>query len=184
MSVRLEEPEEIIPEIPAPGAPTEIGGILDRELARIVVARKLPMLVRRFTIFHEIGHWFVHPNLVYHRDVPVTGVERGNRLLPVEEREANLFAAEALMPRGLVADLFALRYGPYLHLDEIDENLAFKLSLGGSRALSVDELRAMSRRDRSRLIAEDSHAGLPMTEIFAVSVAAMAIRLEELRLVR
>jgi Zn-dependent peptidase ImmA (M78 family) len=134
-------------------------------------------------MFHEIGHWFLHPQLVYHRDLPVTGVERVDRFLPPEEREANLFAAESLMPRGLVADLFHLRYGPRVHPAEIDETLAFKLSLGSSRNLTVDDLKAMSRRERSRVIAEDSHAGLPMTELFVVSAGAMAIRLEELLLV-
>ena len=84
------------------------------------------------------------------------------------------------MPRRQVADLFVARYGGRIHSDEIDETLAFKLSLGSSHTLSRGTLRSMTRRERARVIATDTHAGLPMTDIFAVSLAAMAIRLEAL----
>jgi IrrE N-terminal-like domain len=61
---------------------------------------------RRFTIAHEVGHWVcqclegrVAPIFCRSTDV---GVGEGRRL----EREANVFAAELLMPEPLVRDEF------------------------------------------------------------------------------
>ena len=62
LGLKLDEPEEIVPEILLSSDTTsEIAGILDRDLHRIVVARKFPLLTRRFTLAHELGHWFLHP---------------------------------------------------------------------------------------------------------------------------
>jgi len=182
---RLEKPEEIVPDIPMS---TEIGGVLDRALRRIVVASKLPLVVQRFTLAHEIGHHFLHPNLTYHRDLPILDTAQGDRSMPAEEREANFFAAELLMPRRLVADIFHARYGPRVHPDELDAAFVLGLSrvlrlpLGDPRQIA-ERLRAMSRRQRCRLIARDDRLGLPLWSIFAVSIESMAIRLEELDLV-
>ena len=52
---------------------------------------------RRFTIAHEIGHFVLHPELAR--------PERGGQVTEagrVEEREADAFAAELLMPEHLV----------------------------------------------------------------------------------
>ena len=52
---------------------------------------------RRFTIAHEIGHFVLHPELAR--------PERGGQVTEagrVEEREADAFAAELLMPEPLV----------------------------------------------------------------------------------
>jgi hypothetical protein len=52
---------------------------------------------RRFTIAHEIGHFMLHP--------PRARMERGGRVSEagrLEEREADSFAAELLMPEPLV----------------------------------------------------------------------------------
>ena len=54
---------------------------------------------RRFTIAHEIGHFVLHPG----RLAP----ERGgavNEAWQLQEREADQFAAELLMPEGLVRE--------------------------------------------------------------------------------
>jgi predicted transcriptional regulator len=52
---------------------------------------------RRFTIAHEIGHFVLHPERV--------APERGgtvNEAMKIQEREADRFAAELLMPEHLV----------------------------------------------------------------------------------
>ena len=52
---------------------------------------------RRFTIAHEIGHFVLHPGRV--------APERGgsvNEAMKIQEREADRFAAELLMPEHLV----------------------------------------------------------------------------------
>lgn len=190
LRLKLEEPYEIIPELDRdPLAGSQIGGILDRELNRVVVAKSLPLECRRYTILHELGHYLLHPDFVYHRDVPLIGSERTEfRGRPRKEVEADIFAAEVLMPKRLVIDLFFARYGGAVSPDEIDEDLVFKLSLGIGRRLSIDMLihgtgRIDARRERSRIFAAETHAGTSFTQLLLVSREAMAIRLEELGLV-
>jgi Zn-dependent peptidase ImmA (M78 family) len=57
---------------------------------------------KRFVIAHELGHFFLHPNL---RQVETVDAAQTNNwsTLNAEEYEANLFAAELLMPQFLFA---------------------------------------------------------------------------------
>lgn len=58
---------------------------------------------QRFTIAHELGHLFLHPTGLLFRDHTSTmGVKP-------EEREANRFAAELLMPDFMLQALIAAR---------------------------------------------------------------------------
>lgn len=61
---------------------------------------------RRFTLAHELGHYL----LPWHADSSSPcrpkDIERWDRSLQTREVEANRFAAEALMPRSTIADLF------------------------------------------------------------------------------
>jgi hypothetical protein len=73
---------------------------------RIVLRGGSPERRRRFTIAHEIGHFVLHP----HRLAP----QRGggvNAAWQAQEREADLFAAELLMPEDLVREA-VFSYGP------------------------------------------------------------------------
>ena len=64
---------------------------------------ELPLRRFRFTIAHELGHWVCHalegadPAVSYCRPIDLT--EAADRSL---EREANVFAAELLMPEAAV----------------------------------------------------------------------------------
>lgn len=64
---------------------------------------------RRFTIAHELGHLLLHPAERVHvdRGLRVTLKLRNSKSsegTDIEEREANLFAAELLMPKRLILD--------------------------------------------------------------------------------
>jgi hypothetical protein len=59
---------------------------------------------RRFTIAHEIGHFILHP----HRLAPQRGGDPGNTAWQQQEREADQFAAELLMPEDLVREAVVL----------------------------------------------------------------------------
>jgi hypothetical protein len=61
---------------------------------------------RRFTIAHEIGHFVLHP----HRLAPQRGGP-GNAAWQRQEREADQFAAELLMPENMVREAVVL-HGP------------------------------------------------------------------------
>jgi Zn-dependent peptidase ImmA (M78 family) len=76
-------------------------GMLIRKDGRalIGVSTTESLVRQRFTIAHELGHFFLHPNkdaFVDYRDNK-KGVMRTPR-----EREANMFAAALLMPRHLL----------------------------------------------------------------------------------
>lgn len=60
-----------------------------------------PPVRRRFTIAHELGHYFLHHN--HEESVEITTVSfRGKS--NSAEREADLFAAELLMPENMVRE--------------------------------------------------------------------------------
>src|SRR5216684_5096953 len=84
------------------GLQVDVAGFIDRQARRIVIAQKFRLEWRRFTTAHEIAHWVLHPDFVIHRDRPLMGGERANRSRDLKEREADLFAAELLMPSKLL----------------------------------------------------------------------------------
>lgn len=81
------------------------GERLIRINAAEVPRNEAPLRRFRFTIAHEVGHWICHaleeadPSVSYCRPVDLT--EAADRSL---EREANIFAAELLMPEAAVQD--------------------------------------------------------------------------------
>jgi Zn-dependent peptidase ImmA (M78 family) len=84
---------------------------------------------QRFTIAHEIGHFLLQHYQGVHFDGANTGLQinfRDNRSTTGEdifEREANLFAAELLMPRKLLeADLQRIKH-PVSLIDTNDKTL-------------------------------------------------------------
>lgn len=71
---------------------------------------------QRFTVGHEIGHYLLHKFEGVHFDGNNTGLQinfrndKSSTGLDLYEREANLFAAELLMPRSFIeSDLVSLK---------------------------------------------------------------------------
>jgi hypothetical protein len=58
---------------------------------------------RRFVIGHELGHFFLHPRTRQIETVDKQEANNWSEKQETEEYEANLFAAELLMPRALFA---------------------------------------------------------------------------------
>lgn len=83
---------------------------------------------QRFTIAHELGHYFLHDYEGVHFDSKTTGLrmylrnEKSTTGTDLEEREANLFAAELLMPESLLRDDLAEVEAVYL-IDDNDETI-------------------------------------------------------------
>lgn len=97
-------------------ADDELSGFLLRDPGRktsiLGVNEKHPPNRQRFTIAHECGHFLLHEGEVLHVDKQWSGYQirlrdgQSSAGTDVEEIEANLFAAELLMPlRFLDADL-------------------------------------------------------------------------------
>jgi hypothetical protein len=82
---------------------TKIAGLVDRPNNVIIVVNKVKPEWKRFTAAHEIGHWMLHSNMISLREIRV---KRG-----FEERQADLFAAELLMPTFHVVKTFFHCFG-------------------------------------------------------------------------
>jgi hypothetical protein len=155
---------------------------LDPEIYPLMLGRY------RFTLAHEVGHWCLHrhlfiPTEIAHQsdllaiDMRSADVvcRKTSRRRPVE-RQADLFAANLLMPRDLVQKAW------------------HELNSGCDKTISIATLRERysgrdvlyrgrtpeSQLERDLAVKED-FAG-KMADLFSVSREAMRIRLEELDL--
>lgn len=158
LGLRLEEPEEIRDDA---GPQSSVGahetaGVLDRNNHRIIIAQKFRPEYKRFTLAHELGHALLHPDVRYHRDRPLTGGERANRVSrSPEEQEADLFGAELLMPACVVTEMFQDIYGRAIGMHEIDEELVYWLKSGTGEPVSLQSLNAGGRERLALLIARN-----------------------------
>jgi Zn-dependent peptidase ImmA (M78 family) len=190
LGVRYLEPQEIF-ELGSNGERIRAAGMIDRDQELVQVAHRFQEErfspeYRLFTACHEFGHWTLHKGSRYFRDAPIDGGKRDSLNRPVEEREADHFAAVLLMPEGLVKACFRQHFGvESLAGVPLDEHLASILSFGGLNEVKVSDLK--NTREISRRAAEclslTSQGSLSLASRFKVSVPAMAIRLEELGLV-
>lgn len=159
-----------------------VAGIIDRESKVIRISREFDPQVQAFTAAHELGHLVLHPEMSYmHRDRGVSGVAVGRR--DGMEYEADKFAAFFLMPGRLVRQAFHERFltGEFV----IEDDTAFALLQKSAEAA----LAAFpGPRQLARYLASTSQYNgqhfYSLAEFFGVTVETMAIRIEELGLVR
>ncbi len=108
---------------------SNLSGFLYREGSNAIIgANSLQARVRqRFTIAHELGHYFLHEGEQLHFDRAVHFRLRSTLAATgtdTSEVEANRFAAELLMPRTMIdADMNAAKA-----LDVLDDEFLSKLS--------------------------------------------------------
>lgn len=104
---------------------------------------------QRFTIAHELGHFIYHRDLLgrgtgdtrAYRAEPRTGFPNPH-ITPLEERQANAFAANVLMPRALISEFENRGIVSSSLLAEIFEVSvdAMRIRLGLPRVASQKEL--------------------------------------------
>ena len=162
----------------------DIAGVADREEKKIIIARRgFKPATRRFTIAHEIGHLNLHREQRAFRDSPRTDAEIRSSRRSLREREADLFAAELLMPEKAVREVFARLFPSPIDEGGLSDDVAFLLSDG---KLYASEIRRMKRLERAELVAQSSFFTFTnsrsLADIFAVSPVAMAIQLLDLGL--
>ena len=90
----------------------DVSGMLLRRNERAVVAVNAshPAQRQRFTIAHEIGHFKLHTGIYIDKDTRINArTSRSSSGLDPDEVQANAFAAELLMPRGMVVYEFTRR---------------------------------------------------------------------------
>ena len=173
---------------------TKVPGLFDRFSRTIIVGGKEPLVQQRFTVAHEIGHLLFHSKPVQLRERAARGnlspsakpsIDQVNT--KAEEREAEIFAAELLMPAEQTEEAMVQRFGGPIDGTLPHDDLAYFLSLATRQRLEPRWLARMPQKDRARLFAQaDNFRGTyfePLTIAFNVSEEAMAIRLLELGLV-
>lgn len=159
---------------------TEVAGHMDRDEKKVFISTRYPRVVQNFTAAHELGHAVLHPHIdVKHRELP----KDGPGYEPArEEREADWFATEFLMPEKQVRKEFAMRFGGSTF--QLTDDTAFALC-----GASVEKLKARCRtpRDMSKLLTDaimfNGRAFVSLANRFSVSSKAMSIRINELQLV-
>lgn len=160
----------------------EVAGTIDRCERAVHISRRFPSSVRKFTAAHELGHAFLHDGAGLHRDRALDGTERGIRRNRTE-READAFATYFLMPEKQVRIEFKCRFKTQVFVQ--NEETVFALTAWD---LSKFQATYNNARRLSKLLARatryDGVQFHSLAEHFGVSVEAMAIRLEELKIVR
>ena len=162
-----------------------VAGTIDQETKEVSVASQPQRAIQNFTMAHELGHAMLHTQAVLHRDRPLDGSD--NELMAPEEKQANKFATYFLMPARLVRDSFEQIFStaPF----RITAETAFALMGGPATGRTPQALRQQCKtlRGLARLLASETFyngtASKSLAELFSVSTEAMAIRLEELKLI-
>jgi Zn-dependent peptidase ImmA (M78 family) len=158
------------------GKQVEVAGTIDRDTKHVRISGQFSPFIRSFTAAHELGHAVLHKANGLHRDRPVDGSTLSRNAV---ELQADKFATYFLMPQKQVGKVFKQLFLADTFL--LSEETAFALG-SDYEALKNKTLRQMSRM----LVSAERFNGKNFTSLadqFGVSVEAMAIRLEELKLI-
>jgi len=164
------------------GEIVEVAGVIDQPNKLVMVSNIYSKETQNFTAAHELAHAILHSQPILHRDVAAEySGQRTTR--DYKETQADKFASYFLMPKSLVLKEFIKRYS--IEAFELNELSAFKF--GGKSAVDIRKecksLRGLSRK-LANSISFDNNRFDSLASKFKVSIEAMAIRLEELGLVK
>lgn len=151
----------------------DVAGVCDNQKKVVGVSSIYPDEVQRFTLAHELGHALMHQEDMLFRDLPLDGSDQRERR-DFKEIQANKFAAFFLMPRKMVISEFKKRF------QRSSISLAYykaSVSIPKDEPISLHQV----SRDLASLDSKDTNNS--MAQLFRVSTEAMAIRLENLKLV-
>jgi hypothetical protein len=159
----------------------EVAGVIDSSTKEVKISRQFQPTIRNFTTAHELGHAILHDAKGLHRDRPLDGTMIGESREALE-LEADKFATYFLMPSKLIRSRFNQFFCTSQFL--LTEETLFALTAGKSTDLRN---KIKSLRDLSRLLANaEFYNGKYFDSLanqFKVSSEAMAIRLEEMKLI-
>ena len=132
------------------------------------------------TLAHEIGHWILHTGQSYFRDRSLSAPDRSGEK-PYYEIEADVFAAELLMPPRYLERVFLHIFGDVVDSGTPTAEIVASSSIGRHHARTRQDFVGLSRMDRARSIASlttlGGHHFKSLASIFRVSTTAMAIQL-------
>ena len=160
----------------------EVAGVIDQPNKLVMISDKFPSEVQNFTAAHELGHSILHEQSILHRDIPIDSIENDRSYNKIE-KEADKFASFFLMPTKLLKKEFKINF--LSEIFELDEGSAF--NFGGKSLPDIKKECKTLRQLTRKLASSKSFSGNRFDSLsnkFGVSVEAMAIRLEELNLVK
>lgn len=164
------------------GNVVEIAGLINQANRLVVISNKFSKPTQRFTGGHELTHALFHDQQLQHRDLPLNN-SGPYHLRSFDEKVADKGATYFLMPKKDVIKQFVLRFETSDFY--INEETSFNLIRG-----NVAELRKECKnlREFSKKISSvETYNGRrfeSLAQRFNVSIQAMAIRLEQLKLLQ
>jgi hypothetical protein len=165
----------------------EIAGLMDRSTRTLSVSTSFSIESQRFTLAHEIGHWILHTGQNYFRDRSLSAPDRSG-VKPYYEIEADMFAAELLMPPKYLQRVFSHIFGHLMEGQLSSEEVIESVAIGRYRPRSAQEFASLPRIERARAIASlktvSGRHFTSLSELLRVSTSAMAIQLLDTGLVR
>ncbi len=160
----------------------KIAGLIYQKSKKTYISNQFSPEIQRFTSAHELGHALMHQNSGLHRDRGLDGSPIKGKKDRVEI-EADKFAAFFLMPKNLVVSRFEQLFGRQVFI--LNDATIFAVDPGNKMNLIANK---KNLRYISRVLAEATHYNnkhfVSLSKQFRVSVEAMAIRLEELKLIK
>jgi len=160
---------------------SDVAGLIDESSKTISISHQHKAKVRRFTAAHEIGHAMLHEfHGSMHRDrtIDMMGPKRDRF-----EKEADEFATLFLMPAKLVKARFLEIF--YTEPFVLTNETAFALGFSNARELLQ---KCPTDRALAKLLASTERFNFvnvqSLADQFGVSTETMAIRLEELNLIK
>nr|WP_321416139.1 cyclodeaminase/cyclohydrolase family protein [uncultured Allomuricauda sp.] len=156
----------------------ETAGLIDQKQRIVLVSNRFEKNVQNFTSAHELGHALLHKQTVLHRDRPIDGLGRQVSRNSIEY-QADRFATHFLMPSKLIKSIFKELFLTDKFI--INEDNAFNLIQDSPRKLRADSknLRGLALKLASAESFNNQNFK-SISNLFGVSISAMAIRLEEL----
>jgi Zn-dependent peptidase ImmA (M78 family) len=160
----------------------EVAGLINNQTNEISISEHFTPEIQRFTAAHELGHAILHKQNVLHRDRALDG-SHDTLARDKTEKQADKFAAYFLMPKKQVVKIFTSIF--LTNKFVINDLTSFALTSDpvGDLTKECGNLRGLSRK----LASTESYNGKhfpSMAKRFNVSEEAMAIRLEELELLK
>lgn len=163
------------------GDEVQPAGLINKENRIVRVSDYMHASVRNFTTAHELGHAILHKGMVLHRDRALDGTSANK---DQKEWQADKFATYFLMPAKQVKAIFEELF----LMEKFVINERTLLAFAPKDAAELKKrVKLGDRRAVATQLAETEYfharAFRSIADIFNVSAAAMAIRLEELELI-
>ncbi|MGJ8676066.1 MAG: protein kinase domain-containing protein [Akkermansiaceae bacterium] len=159
----------------------EVAGQIDQNERKVSISEQFDPQVQNFTQAHELGHAMLHTQPILHRDRSMNSSLTTLENSP-EEYQANKFASYFLMPSKQVLAKFESIFG--VTKFTLNSKTVEALTLGKVREFHAE---VTGQRELARHLAGTKRYGTrhvnSLADIFGVSIEAMAIRLEELKIV-